>query len=1314
MATTHEPGSDDFQRPYTLGTFQSKLNRFQDLIREITYQDYEATQEERRQWITENLRYDQFCEKIRELFGSDIKNQDLKSVYRKISTNPDAKVDWSESGVEDEEITVGEEVSIFMVSKRRRVGEAAGVKIRATEAFGGSVGDRKRRDSVQHIKHINGLDCYLAASQKGAISVWTSKEPAWVTGCDYLPGLRRVACCTERSIAVWDNRAKGKTQQIFIIKPIEHSPQCMTYVPSPSSHEDMILFGDDQGYVNALTIVAKDLTMKNSKGERRNSQNISIDPSKLSHPIARRKIHGDWVLKVKYFPDLRCFASCSPSSHQSFVLEEPERLYDNGEVRGVSIPKGVNCFDYCARANIIATGGVDKIIRVWHPHIFSRPTGKLMGHLFTIIDIACNERDQHIISLSTARVFRVWDIHTLTCLQVFTDNEERPGEKRIYSMLFDNKHERLLTGSSVIDAWPLTRAVQDTMQVPHTHDRPVVKILSNKELNQVVSVCTESVIKVWELDTGKLVYSITEAHGPNVEVTAIALDKSGYRLVSGAFDGSLKVWDFGAGQVIKSKAGRGTDEDLSITGLVYQRFYDDHVIVASGWTNKIRLMLDASDNNDFTLLREFSDAYYWTREVSLTPTGSPTGAPSLSGTSPLPDIGQPIAQVTSIFRKDYLLTSHEVTCMTPVNSDLVATGCANGNVIFWHIEKSVVDRIFTLPAQEALSAHSRYRQRQAGERRVHDLKVLVHKVRHLDPAYIKKLTGYHRSDTEDADEEEQSLQSRRSKRSVVSVGQGQDGQLADESLRMLPLDDESRRMLRELSMKVEGSNPAPKDGAQTSRTATATARSTGVVDTEGKEKGAATTDVDSGDPDAKMIVDTFDPILVTVHQDAFVRFWDMESGEILREVSPLTRRQGVPVTAVCHDADVNFLVTGDNSKLFNFELSFLGGAGKVEVWEVFRWGWGGGGVGWGWGDGGVGGVWVGLGRWRCSGGVGEMEVWEVFGWGWGGGGVGWLGGAREVEVLGGVGEMEVWEVFGWGCGEGYLTFWDVKAFMEDPGSSDPNVLKQVICWRAHLTRIVALEYIDSQKAILSASTDGSVRVWWGQKGRFVGFFGQHRPFNFPASEETSGTPTLPYDITEGPLAPIKRKSATQKIRSVQKFEYPLIFDKHRWEPFRRSAYMARRNEILKPEDKKFFQALIKPKAYNTHLESFTTGEKKYGAVFRALPVYRVRTPKRPKTPEMSYKLDDDEEENMYGPTSIFGITGAVKHARTRPLRGAHLAHSPTHRSQHPQHVVPRLKAVYVAMQGVKAFQRSINTSRALSYNIFNVVRGGFMQKDAAP
>ena len=59
----------------------------------------------------------------------------------------------------------------------------------------------------------------------------------------------------------------------------------------------------------------------------------------------------------------------------------------------------------------------------------------------------------------------------------------------------------------------------------------------NKDLGQVVSVCTEAVLKVWEMEGGKLVYTIPEAHKGSVEVTALTLDSSGYRLASGAFDG---------------------------------------------------------------------------------------------------------------------------------------------------------------------------------------------------------------------------------------------------------------------------------------------------------------------------------------------------------------------------------------------------------------------------------------------------------------------------------------------------------------------------------------------------------------------------------------------------------------------------------------------------------------------------------------------------------------------------------------------------------------------------------------------------------
>ena len=48
---TEQPG-DGLNRPYTVGTFQHKLDKFQDFIKDITFQDVEATPEERRQMIT--------------------------------------------------------------------------------------------------------------------------------------------------------------------------------------------------------------------------------------------------------------------------------------------------------------------------------------------------------------------------------------------------------------------------------------------------------------------------------------------------------------------------------------------------------------------------------------------------------------------------------------------------------------------------------------------------------------------------------------------------------------------------------------------------------------------------------------------------------------------------------------------------------------------------------------------------------------------------------------------------------------------------------------------------------------------------------------------------------------------------------------------------------------------------------------------------------------------------------------------------------------------------------------------------------------
>ncbi|XP_077997639.1 WD repeat-containing protein 64-like isoform X1 [Glandiceps talaboti] len=1115
-------------RPYTNNSFQLKLHEFEQLIAELTQQDSEASPEERRQNINENLRFDSFCDAIRALFGPDIRNQDLKAIYRKITTNPDAKVDWSElfgyfqSDNEDQEQIVNEEVSVFTVSKKHRIGEAAG--------------DKKRRDTIQRIVYNPASDIYLTASQKGVLCVWTAKnmrlqsccdvnESAWVTGIDYLPSIRKVAAITERSIAIWDNRSKGKAPSNFVIKPLEHSPQCMTYVPySNNMHEDCLLIGDDEGYINLVTIAAKDLNTKNAKIDKKNPLNLCLDPATLSYPIHRRKLHDDWVIMVKYFPELRCFASCSPGSTNSFVLEDVERITDNQPIRQtVSISKGVNCFDYCAKANIIATGCGDKVIRIWHPHIFTRPTGKMIGHLFTIIDIAINEKDQHVISLSTARVFRIWDIHTLTSLQVFTDNEERPGEKRIHCMIFDDKHERLVTGSSVLDAWPLTRAVQDTMQVPHTHDRPITQTLFNRELNQVVSVCSESIIKVWEMEAGRQVYQIAEAHGPNIEVTSIALDKTGYRLASGAFDGSIKVWDFGSGQEIRNwTVPHDPEEDLSVTGLQYCIIKDKRCLITIGWNNKLRMLEDQHDG-DLLFMMDFSDIYYWPQEIPSTPQ-----SPNIfSRVSPLPGIGQGSAQITNIFSKENILFTHEISCMDILHSGgVLATGTSNGNTILWDIEECAVNKVLKLPDHAIASNNSSResdtregnKRKPANAKRVNALRFLVHKTRRPDPAYIKKLTGHvsganspddnsgKEKETEETKELPDSTDTS-GRESINSQHESIKGDLNNEdgdNVDGMPKDDDASEQ------------GEPKD--------------------EEEEE-----DFENIDPEATMIVSVYDPVLVTCHTDSYIRFWTME-GDMIRQVAAMTRRQGSPVTAVCADEDCHVMITGDH--------------------------------------------------------------------------------------------------------KGYLTMWDVGHFLEDPQSEEKGTLKQLLSWRAHLTKVVALTYIDRMRAIMSASTDGSVRMWFGgehSRGHFMGFFGQHRPWNFPNTERAI-TPVLPYDISERPMKPPRSKSATQKAKRVQHYEYPLRFNEERWKPFRRSAYLQKppkpKLSVMEPEDKKFFNALRKPQFYNDHLEYVKAADAETGAVFRSLPVYRIHTPQRMNTPAIDFGLSPSQENQAY----LFAAPGKLNRA----------------------------------------------------------------------
>ncbi|CAB4004186.1 WD repeat-containing 64-like, partial [Paramuricea clavata] len=206
---------------------------------------------------------------------------------------------------------------------------------------------------------------------------------------------------------------------------------------------------------------------------------------------------------------------------------------------------------------------------------------------------------------------------------------------------------------------------------------------------------------------------------------------------------------------------------------------------------------------------------------------------------------------------------------------------------------------------------------------------------------------------------------------------------------------------------------------------------------------------------------------------------------------------------------------------------------------------------------------------------------------------------------------------------GYVMTWDIENFLENlSGSKDVETndnlrsVDQVIYWRAHLNKIVAIEQVKDSDVLITASVDSSVRIWHQHTGHFIGFFGQPRLWHIPNATSIPSTPLRPYDIAEAPKKmPRQAKLVNNnKPKTNQTVDCPLTFDDERWRPFRYSA----RDETRSTQDnKKFFHSLTKPRHYNFHLDSSQSGVNDPAAVFRSLPVYKIDEPERLRTPAVN-------------------------------------------------------------------------------------------------
>ncbi|KAJ7393062.1 hypothetical protein OS493_008360 [Desmophyllum pertusum] len=483
---------------------------------------------------------------------------------------------------------------------------------------------------------------FLVVSKDGLVSFWSqnmefkrmkhavhfessAKKTKWITDFVLMPHFNKFIISTgDREIQFFE---LSTFEPYCQITGLETTPLRVDYC-STGQDECIILYGDSQGCVNIFIMNSVGETLRNwkkmPKVEGIASVNIDsvVNSDNGRFSCIRWKVHEDWVSQLKYYDSLRAVISCSNhpetalvigqtmgSTHVESQLRDPtgvSRKVQNSTVRDMQprrrmdsdqtvfkVYKGVKTFDFCKEKNVIVTGGMDRLVRMWNPYVPSKPTGLLRGHTAPIFHLFICPEDDRIFSVSTDKTVKVWDLHDHTCLLTV-----RPKAHKIRGDLaaihYNSSSRGLAVATSEQIALLPLRNRNSSKDMITTHKEPVMCVRYNKSFKHVVTASENSVIKVWDLETGRSVFEFSQAHGDHA-VTCMSFDSTERRLITGGRDGRLRIWNYNNGHCLRTLEKKSDiDEVADLTYLVLNK---NRYIISVGWDRRINLFSD--DNEDF-------------------------------------------------------------------------------------------------------------------------------------------------------------------------------------------------------------------------------------------------------------------------------------------------------------------------------------------------------------------------------------------------------------------------------------------------------------------------------------------------------------------------------------------------------------------------------------------------------------------------------------------------------------------------------------------------------------------------------------------
>uniref|UniRef100_A0A0E0DB39 LisH domain-containing protein n=1 Tax=Oryza meridionalis TaxID=40149 RepID=A0A0E0DB39_9ORYZ len=292
---------------------------------------------------------------------------------------------------------------------------------------------------------------------------------------------------------------------------------------------------------------------------------------------------GDSTARIWTIPDGPCGSITQSSPPGVHVLK-----HFKGRTNEKS--KDVTTLDWNGEGTLLATGSYDGQARIWNSDGELKQT--LFKHKGPIFSLKWNKKGDFLLSGSVDKTAIVWDTKTWECKQQFefhsaptldvdwrnnnsfatcsTDNMIyvcKIGDQRPVKSF--SGHQWDPTGSllaSCSDDWTAKiwsmkqdKCVYDFKE--HTKEIYTIRWSptgpgTNNPNQQLLlaSASFDSTIKLWEVEQGRLLYSLAGHRQP---VYSVAFSPGGEYLASGSLDQCLHIWSVKEGRILKTYRGSG-------------------------------------------------------------------------------------------------------------------------------------------------------------------------------------------------------------------------------------------------------------------------------------------------------------------------------------------------------------------------------------------------------------------------------------------------------------------------------------------------------------------------------------------------------------------------------------------------------------------------------------------------------------------------------------------------------------------------------------------------------------------------------------